>query len=297
MRTVLAIFVIMCGIGVAKGQQVVPFHATRNGLPGIEVTVNGTKVQGILDSGTGGIVISKRLATTMGIKLGRSPIKASGGGRGPQRLFPVQLEMVTLGQTGLHNVSAFATDMKYLSENAGYPIDILLRYPLFAQYAVTIDYPDQRISVYGKNSAPRCPAPIPLTFFGGVPLVTAKAVLPKAHLVQTVHLVVDLGTAKAAVMFGKAFSNTKMGRMLAGHKQSRVGGNGLGGQVRAVDARLPELRVGEQRFHDLKIGLTKDVKVFNGEHVDGSLGSLLWRSGSITFNYPNHTLCIQPRHG
>jgi hypothetical protein len=209
-------------------------------------------------------------------------------------LYPVRISRLSFGPITLHNVSAFATDLHYLSEDVGFPIDAMLGDPIFANHVTSIDYPKQQVTIYTGHHAPKCPSPIPMALgANGIPTVTAKVILPKAQLARTVHLIVDLGTGKAAAAFGREFLNTRIGNILAAHKHAKVRGNGLGGKVKSINVKLPELQLGGQRFYNLPVSLLKGVQAFNGSYIEGSLGVLLWNRGSITFDYPGRTLCIQ----
>lgn len=296
MRTIVGVLLLIPSLAVAQPYQTVPFRLAKNDLVAINVVVNGKTAEGILDSGTGAVVVSRAFASTLGLARGQVATHASGGGKGPQLLFPVQLRRVSLGSVALRNVTGLVTDLHPLSTDAGFPVRVLLGYPFFKNHVVTIDYPKQRIYIYSKGQAPACPSPISITIRGNVPVVTAQAVLLAAHLEQTVHLIVDLGTAKAAAVFGEKFLNTDIGNAIDAYKHARVGGNGLGGAMSSIKTVLPELKIGSQRFYNLPVGTTSEVKAFNGKYVNGSLGVLLWRSGSITFDYQGRTLCIQPGH-
>lgn len=296
MRMIVGLLLLMPSLAMAHAYQVVPFHLAKNDLVEINVVVNGKAIKGLLDSGTGAVLVSRAFASASGLVGGKAATQASGGGEKPQLLFPVRLTRVSFGSATLRNVSGFATDLRPLSADAGFPISVLLGYPFFENHVVTINYPKQQIRIYGKGQAPACPSPIPITIRDNVPVVTAQAMLPTAHLEQTVHLIVDLGTAKAAAMFGEEFLNTDIGKAIDAHKHARVGGNGLGGAMSSIKTVLPELKIGSQRFYNLPVGTTSEVKALNGKYVNGSLGVLLWRSGSITFDYPGRTLCIRPGH-
>ena len=294
MRGLALLLLFVPILAIAETGETIPFHLTKQGLIEINLKVNGVETRGVLDSGTGGMAISTEFAKTLGLTPGKSAIHATAAGKGPQLLYPVSLKQVRFGSVTLSDVAGLATDLRPISASAGFPVGVLLGYPFFAHHVVTIDYPKQQIHVYNPGEAPVCPSPIPMTLQNNVPVVAAQVGIPTAHLSQTVHLYVDLGSAKQAAIFGEPFQKTTIGKALDADKKAHVGGNGLGGSVSGITTLLPELRVGDQRFHNLAVATSRDVAAFNGKDVQGSLGELLWESGSITFDYPDHTLCIQP---
>lgn len=296
MRRLLLLLLFIPGLAIAGTGVTIPFHLTKQGLIEINVKVNGVETRGVLDSGTGGggMVISTEFAKTLGLKPGKSGIHASGGGKGKQLLYPVSLKQVRFGPVTLHDVAGLAANLRPISATTGFPVGVLLGYPFFAHHVVTIDFPKQQIHVYNPGEAPVCPSPIPMTLQNNIPVVTAQVSIPTAHLSQTVHLYVDLGSANAAAIFGEPFRKTAIGKAINADKKDKTGGSGISGAVSGIATTLPELRVGDQRFHNLTVATTRDVEAFNGKDVQGSLGELLWESGSITFDYPDHTLCIQP---
>jgi hypothetical protein len=292
---VITLLLLLFGAGVAHAQEVIPFRLTNN-LPRVQASINGKKVTAVLDSGTGTMVISKRLASALGLHLRHARGQAAGGGNLPQTLFPVRLKTTRLGPIVLHDVSGYAMNLSHSSKGAGFRVNAFLGYPFFLNHAITINYPKRQIVVYAKHHAPKCKYPIPFTLKNNVPVVTARVKLPHTHETETVHLIVDLGSAYLAADFGTGFSSTKIGEWLRAHEVSKVAGIATGGKVHATIAYLPELDIGNRHFHHLTVGLTDQVKSFNQKDVVGSLGVPLWRSGSITLDYPDRQLCLKTLH-
>ena len=95
-------------------QQSVHFRPHDN-LVSVQATINGKTVNAFLDSGSGTMVVSKSLATELGLQLGHSPLQASGGGTGNQSLFPVKLKSVEFDSLALSDVSGYAIDLGSIS--------------------------------------------------------------------------------------------------------------------------------------------------------------------------------------
>src|SRR5690625_3286842 len=241
---------------------VIPFKLKDN-LIKVQATINGEKVTAVLDSGTGGLILSKALAVKRGLQLNPdSSVQAAGGGTGKQTISPVKLHATRFGTIDIHDVSRYAIDMHTLSTSSGFKIDALLGYPFFKNHAIRINYPQRTISIYPTGDAPHCANPIPIEIVHHVPVITAKISAQPGAKTKTYHLIVDLGSRHHSYL-GEKFLKTKTGKTLfaQGHLQ-RIG-DGTAGVMEGVVTELAKLDVGTQHFRDVNFALTKDVKAFN----------------------------------
>jgi hypothetical protein len=277
--------------GLAMAQQSVHFRPHDN-LVTVQATINGKTVNAFLDSGSGTMVVSKSLATELGLQLGHSPLQASGAGTGNQSIFPVKLKSVEFDSLALSDVSGYAIDLGSISSSSGLKVDALLGYPFFENHVVRVNYAESTVSIYPENDPPGCPNPIPFELMHNVPVVTAKVRSLATSAPETVHVVVDLGSRHYNYL-GTAFLQSDAGKALYTHGHKQAVGEGTGGRAMGVVSEFAELSVGTQHFHNVKFALTEQVKAFNLEQVDGSLGVPLWAGGIITFNYPKQQICIQ----
>ena len=277
--------------GLAMAQQTLPFHLHDN-LVSVQATINGKTVSAVMDSGSGAMIVSKSLATELGLQLGHSPLQASGGGTGNQSLFPVKLKSVEFGSLALHDVPGYAIDLGSISSSSGLEVDALLGYPFFENHVVRVNYAESTVSIYPENDPPGCPNPISFELIHNVPVVTATVKSQATSAPETVHLVIDLGSRNHNYL-GTAFLQSDAGKALYTNGHQQAVGEGTGGRAMGVVSEFAELSVGTQHFHNVKFALTEQVKAFNLEQVDGSLGVPLWAGGIITFNYPKQQICIQ----
>jgi hypothetical protein len=163
---------------------------------------------------------------------------------------------------------------------------------VFDQRALRIDYPHRKIVFLPKAAEVTCANPIPITFFGGAPVVevTLRS-SPESKPVQ-LHLIVDLGTRHYAAMIGGPFLDTPIGKELLRKSTSLQVGTGTGGALEGNSVQVDSLRIGQQRFAGLTIALTSHVGAFAFGVADGSLGVPLWKDGAVTFDYPHRRLCL-----
>lgn len=297
MRSALVLLTVLLATGPCSAQQVIHVQL-RRGLPYAHAEIDGKHVVVVLDSGTGGVAVDDGFARAAGLHIGRSLGQADGGGSGGQTVRTLQLQSVRFGPVLLRDVPAVAMNLRPLFTDTGVPFAALVGYPLFERRAVTINYPKSEVVTYPKGMSPPCRAPIPISgFVGQAPVVDARIQFFGSPRIYTAHLIVDTGTiGGAAVTLGRRFLHVKTLQPILSQKPV-AGGNGTGGKVLSWHTRLDQLDIGSQHFRDVPVGLTNQVGAFNAKQAQGSLGIGLWKSGSITLDYPHKQICIDARAG
>ena len=89
------------------------------------------------------------------------------------------------------------------------------------------------------------------------------------------------------------FVRSEAGKALIASGKVQQVGHGTGGQVQGSVAAVAELRLGGTVFPGVEAALSSGVKAFEIGLFDGSLGVPFWKAGTITFDYPAKTLCIE----
>ncbi|WP_300112433.1 aspartyl protease family protein [Sphingobium sp.] len=270
----------------------IPFKL-RDNLVAIDVTLNGRRQSAVLDSGSGALVVDQRTTTALGLAV-KEPIgDAAGAGAQAQQLRPVEIAALNIGPLGFKELPGLSANLEQLSSSAGFPIDLIIGAPAFKYGAVRVDYRKQLISFGPSGSLGKCAAPIPLTIVSDIPMVEAEIrTMPNADPVK-LKLVVDLGTRHQALMIGGPFVRSEAGKALIASGKVQQVGHGTGGQVQGSVAAVAELRLGGTVFPGVEAALSSGVKAFEIGLFDGSLGVPLWKAGTITFDYPAKTLCIE----
>jgi hypothetical protein len=109
-------------------------------------------------------------------------------------MFPLTLDEIDFGSEHLEHVPAIALSLDHLSASSGFPVDVLLGRPLFADQSVLIDYPARKIFLFRVGAERQCSNPVPLSFWGGAPVISvALKPTPTSPPIQ-LHLIVDLGS-------------------------------------------------------------------------------------------------------
>jgi hypothetical protein len=275
----------------AWGQRDVISFRLEDNLIRVPVTLNGRRVEAVLDSGTGSLGLDLAFARSLGLK----PAKTTGmvpGGGAPVPMYPVVLNEIQFGPERLTQVRGIALDLGHLSSSAKFPVQVLLGQPLFADWTLRVDYPARLITFLPRGQTAACSDPIPFVPVGGVPVIAVKLQTTLSSELRTLHLVVDLGTRHYAAMLGGPFLETTDGEALQKMGATKQLGTGTGGGVEGSEATLARLQVGKLRVDGLKVALTSHVGAFKAGLVDGTLGVPLWAGGVVTFDYTRQQVCF-----
>jgi hypothetical protein len=269
-------------------QTTLSFHLDDN-LIRVPVTLNGQSQEAVLDSGTGGLAVDYAFAQSLHLDIGASIGMVPGGGQ-PEPMYPVILDHLDFGPEHLSFTPAIAVDLTHLSASAGFPVHLLLGLTVFRQNILRVDYPSRTLTFL--PTAPPCADPIPFTFYGGSPLVTATVRPSPGAPPQTVRLIVDLGTRHYAAILGGNFLSSTAGQALQSAGRTTQIATGTGGAVMGTTASIASLTIGNRQFPNLKVALTHDIGILEKGTADGTLGVPLWRNGAVTFDYAHSTVCF-----
>lgn len=270
----------------------IPF-ALRDNLVALDVALNGRRKSAVLDSGSGALLVDRRATAALGLAAGDSIGEAAGAGAQAQQLRPIDIATLKVGPLGFEKLPGLSSNLEQLSMSAGFPIEVLIGAPAFKYGAVRIDYRRKRITFGPSGSIGRCAAPIPLTIVADVPVVEAEIRPTPASDPVKLKLVVDLGTRHNALMIGGPFVRSEAGKALIASGKAQQVGHGTGGQVQGSVASIAEIRLGRTVITGVEAAITSGVRAFEIGLFDGSLGVPLWKAGTITFDYPAKTLCIE----
>lgn len=151
----------------------VPFDFSKSAI-GLDVTVHGTALYMILDTGVDPSVIDLKRAETLGLKIDRGAGgQASGEGDAKDSAaYPAELDGLAVAGHGFAPIEALAFDMRALSARYGRPLDGVLGYSFLSGKIVLIDYPKTTLAILDRPGdaidavkSCRLRHTIPLTFF------------------------------------------------------------------------------------------------------------------------------------
>ena len=134
---------------------VVPFDFSRSAI-GLDVTIHGTPLHMLLDTGVDPSVIDLARAGALGLAVDRGAGgEASGFGDGKgAAVFASRIEGLALGGRGFAPFAALASDLHAVSDHYGRPLDGVLGYSFLVDKAVLIDYPGRTIGILERGDDP-----------------------------------------------------------------------------------------------------------------------------------------------
>jgi hypothetical protein len=161
------------GATAAEPSLTVPFDFSRHAI-GMNVTVKGTRLFVLLDTGVEPSIIDLARAKSLGLPVDTAHgDHGTGFGKDKPQAFPATITGLKIGGRAMSNVEALTLDMAPISKGYGRTVDAVLGYSFLKDKAVLIDYPAATITVLsGANDADaltrQCHkrSSIPLVFLG-----------------------------------------------------------------------------------------------------------------------------------
>ncbi len=117
---------------------------------GLDVELNGKVKQLEVDTSTNGLVLSKRVAASLGLVPGQKVVGAGIGSKGLVNGWVTQIDSVKIGKMEFRNCNVLVLD----KESASNDLEGKIGSNIFAKYLLTLDFPAQRLRV---GSLPKRP--------------------------------------------------------------------------------------------------------------------------------------------
>lgn len=130
---------------------VVPFDFSKAAI-GVDITVKGTPLYAIVDTGVDPSVVDLARADALGLKVDRGDGgEASGFGDGKgAAIFPTSIDGLAIRGRRFKPFAALASDMTDLSTHYGRKLDAVLGYSFLSDKIVLFDYPRRTFSILAQ---------------------------------------------------------------------------------------------------------------------------------------------------
>jgi hypothetical protein len=147
-RTILASFLFAWSGAASAGSLDIPFDFSRSAI-GLDVTVKGTPLHMILDTGVDPSVIDTVDAEKLSLKIDRTDSgEASGEGDAKEaKVYAATLDGLVVAGRTFSPIDALATNMETLSASYGRKLDGVLGYSFLHDKIVLIDYAAKRVVI------------------------------------------------------------------------------------------------------------------------------------------------------
>ncbi len=274
----------------ADGYVELPFDYV-NGHILVVATLNGKKrVRLILDSGASATLLNS--ATTQDLEMpevGRMPAR---GVAGFQEVALVRIDSIALGELTLYSQIGGFTDLGMLATSPDeLPIGGVIGYNFLSQFPILIDYQRSLLIVYdpAKFEPPTARISIPFDLTMQVP--TVKATIGGVEG----EFLVDLGNALGLIVHEQFATENKFDELFsATASDDRIIG-GVGGKMRGRAYVAPEFTVGDLKLTDIPVLVAESSQGITGSRqIDGNIGSGVFRTYHVVFDYQRHQLYLLP---
>lgn len=259
----------------------------------VQTTMGGHKVDFLMDSGAGGIVIDKNVVEALGIK---EYGKYTGETAGTYTSSEVILPKISIGSLTLENVHADSLPFFQMS-TSGRPIAGLLGYDFIADAVWHVDYAHGTLEVIpaATFSPPAWARPIDVSFYDFVPTVTATLA---GLTVPT--FIVDTG-ADRSVIFSRyreahsaQLTDRGLGEAIEAANPFVSKMSGVGGRIEYRPLQAGPLVFGPWTFPKWLFYVTQNAAAFEFEDYDGLIGQDMLRNFDVYLDYPHSKIYLVP---
>jgi hypothetical protein len=263
-----------------------------NGTVVVRLTINGRGLDFALDSGAGGIVLDSEVAKEIGVKtFGRSIQTTAGPYVATQAVIPeIGIGPLTMRNTFVECLP-FNQDLDYGTKIVG-----LLGFDFIANAVVNVDYDQGIVTATPPDqfTAPKDGVEIGTTLDDGVPYVQVQVGSAIGE-----HFILDTGSDSVVIFssFAEAHPADVADEGLGRSINSAVlflSASGVGGEIPETATQVASYRFGHVNFTDFLLMRTHGHTAFEGEDDDGLVGYDVLRFFSVTLDYRNGEVYLQP---
>jgi hypothetical protein len=247
----------------------------------IPATVNGVRVNALLDSAAEMSLIDDHFARRLHVRYGTDQVVNGSGGQDKGR-FAHGLSLAAAGIT-LRSTTALVLDLRDLSQRlVGRPVSVILGRELFDSARLRIDIGRGSLAVVPRTRTPRG-ARVALTTERGVETLPASI-----EGQPPVRAEFDLGNG-SDVLVGKDYAE-RIGLLAPGRIVGRGEGGGIGGRVSRDMVVLRTLSIGGRTFDNVRAAIDPTA-----HSADLNVGTAILRHFVITTDFAQHALWLEPR--
>jgi len=263
----------------------------------IKASINGSEPLTFeLDSGAGsGVVLYFKAAQRLGLKLQG---KGKGGGGGENTFDTSFIKGVSLNLAGVEITNqtfvVFPPDRSRPASDR--IIDGVIGYALFSRYAVEVDYQSRVVTLYEPNTYQYSGSgeSIPIKVMGNVPFARVKIPVEGGKSLDG-EFIVDMGAGRFTIILNTPLVESRHLLAVAQKTIEELGAKGVGGNVKLLVGRWPQLQLGRFTFRNPVIYLAQDRKgAFASTEFSGVIGGELLGRFKVIFDYAHKRLYLEP---
>lgn len=278
---------------LASSPVVIPIEVVFGGLVFVNVSINGTPMSFVLDTGAEATVLNASRLGTLGLHAFGT--FATGANGGDVVLSFVQGVTTKVGDASIHDQIVVAVPLDHLEHPLQRPLDGILGYDFMSRFVVEIDYANESMRLFDRASYHHTGAgkPVRVTLEDGTPFLDAAIELPDGTTV-TGHYVLDTGCMCDVQIFTPFVDKHRLLSVFPHAKQAGFS-SGAGGVTHEMTATIPALYVGGEVIKDPRADFARDT---HGASADpesaGLIGSLTWKRFVLVLDYKNQQVFLDP---
>ena len=268
-----------------------------NHLVVIPVTVNGTALKFLLDTGASGTIIF-RVEENQNLYANNATyidIKGAGVGK-PIKAIKSSGNTIRVGQTTSYNEEMYVIiDEKHnFSPQLGIDIQGIIGYEFFKDFIVEIDYLKEKLSInssksYSYSKCKKCETH-ELSFSNKRPYINAEVTSDNATIVT--KMLLDSGASDALWLFTDSHADIKI------PERNFIDflGVGLNGNIQGKRAYTKTLKVGKTVFQNVTTAFpdsTSIKNITNNKLRNGSIGAGFLHRFNCIIDYPNKKITLR----
>jgi hypothetical protein len=258
----------------------------------VRLTINGRGLDFALDSGAGGIVLDSEVAKEIGVKtFGRSIQTTAGSYEATEAVIPeIGIGPITMRNTYVECLP-FSQKLDYGTKIVG-----LLGFDFIANAVVNVDYDQGIVTATAPDqfTPPTSGVQLGAILDDGVPYVQVQVGNATGQ-----HFILDTGSD--AVVIFSAFADAHpddvadegLGRSVNAIVPF-LSASGVGGEIPETLTQVASYHFGAVNFTDFLLFRTHGHTAFEGEDEDGLVGYDVLRYFSVTLDYRNGEVYLQP---
>ena len=262
----------------------------------LKASINGSEPLTFeLDSGAGsGVVLYFKAAEGLRLKLQG---KGQGRGAGESTFDTSFIKGASLSFAGVQitNQTFVVFPPERNRQASDRVVDGIIGYSLFSRYAVEVDYKSRVVNLYEPKTYQYSGSgeSIPIKVMGNVPFAQVKIPISGRKPLEG-EFIVDMGAGRFSLILNTPLVESRNLLAVAQKTIEELGAKGVGGDVRLLVGRLPELQLGRFTFSNPVIFFAQDRKgAFASSEFSGVIGGELLRRFKVIFDYAHKRLYLE----
>lgn len=279
----------------SKGSVKVPFDLFENNIL-LQFRVNNSQpIWFIFDTGASVNVINEKLANNLGLT-SRGVVNPSGGGGTVSGTFS---EGATVGLPGVEAFKQrfFAIPLDALPTYFGRDVEGIIGTDFIRNFVVEIDYTNETLTFYDPKTYNLSGEPDTLLLENrdGTPYVKVALSLDGRNTI-TDQFELDSGSIRILQINRPFADRHKILTILPESKVVEgVGGAGIGGKTKFVEARIHSFKIGRYTLPGPVISVSQDTEGFGASNdAAGVIGTELLRRFKVTLDYQSQRMKLSP---